>query len=263
MNTTHDRSSSHLESMEKKRYVGSEDGKVNTYISDDIAVSILSKLPLKSFKRFQCVRKSWSLLFENHHFKNMFRTNFFSISHCCSYYDGASLLLKVIEHNKEALYSFSGERFKNKVKLEFTNPFLENDSIHVFGFGSINGTFCLHEYQEGDYEKITLWNPATETFNLLPLGEIESAIIDEAKALVEVWFYSCLHGFGYDHVINDYKVIRDVQVLTQPSFQYSDDLEEITTLGWLEEINAWEIYSLRSNSWRKLHIEMPSSWELY
>jgi len=37
--------------MEKKRYVGSENRKVSTYISDDIAVSILSKLPLKSSNR--------------------------------------------------------------------------------------------------------------------------------------------------------------------------------------------------------------------
>jgi len=161
------------------------------------------------------------------------------------------------EHNKKVLYSFFGERFKNKIKLDFSDPFLTKDSIHVFGFGSINGTFCLHEYQEGDYEKIVLWKPATQTFNLLPPSQIESAIPDEAKGFLEVLFYSRLHGFGYDHVINDYKVIRDIQVLIQPSYQYFGDLEE----NWLKEINSWEIYSLRSNSWRKLHVELPSSWE--
>jgi molecular chaperone HtpG len=42
---------------------------------DDIAFSILSKLPIKSIKRFSCVHKSWINLFENPTFLNMFRNN--------------------------------------------------------------------------------------------------------------------------------------------------------------------------------------------
>jgi len=52
--------------------------KVSTFIHDDITFSILSKLPLKSLKRFECVRKSWSLLFENPLFMNLVRNNFLS-----------------------------------------------------------------------------------------------------------------------------------------------------------------------------------------
>lgn len=39
--------------------------KVRNHIPNDLAFSILSKLPLKSFKRFECVCKPWALLFEN------------------------------------------------------------------------------------------------------------------------------------------------------------------------------------------------------
>jgi molecular chaperone HtpG len=67
----------------------------NNHIPDDIAFSILSKLPLKSFKRFECVQKSWSLLFKKHQFRTMFYINLFSNSHRGSYYDGASLFLRV------------------------------------------------------------------------------------------------------------------------------------------------------------------------
>jgi hypothetical protein len=72
---------SYLKSMEKKKSVSAvTNEKVSTYISDDLSFSILSKLPLKSFKRFQCVRKSWSLLYENHHFMSIFRSDFLSNS---------------------------------------------------------------------------------------------------------------------------------------------------------------------------------------
>jgi len=74
--------------MEKKfETVTSE--KVRNY--DDIVFSILSKLPIKSLKRFECVAKSWSLLFKNDHFMNMFRNNF--LSNGPSYCHNASLLL--------------------------------------------------------------------------------------------------------------------------------------------------------------------------
>jgi hypothetical protein len=67
----------------------------NTNISDDIAFSILSKLPFKSFKRFEYVCKSWSLLFENHLFMNMFRNNLLSNS----YYGGASIVYNVYDES--------------------------------------------------------------------------------------------------------------------------------------------------------------------
>jgi hypothetical protein len=89
---------SRLESTEKKKKKKSvsatkkNETLSNTYIFDDIAFYILSKLPLKSFKRFESVRKSWSFLSENTHFMNMFHNNYLSSN---SHYAGASLFLKV------------------------------------------------------------------------------------------------------------------------------------------------------------------------
>ncbi|XP_058774222.1 uncharacterized protein LOC131648486 [Vicia villosa] len=54
----------------------SSDSKVSRkYINDDIAFYVLSKLPIKSLKRFACVRKSWSILFDNSHFIALFRNH--------------------------------------------------------------------------------------------------------------------------------------------------------------------------------------------
>jgi hypothetical protein len=46
----------------------------NDYICNDIAFSILSKLPIKYVKCFSCASKTWSLLFQNPYFLNKFRT---------------------------------------------------------------------------------------------------------------------------------------------------------------------------------------------
>ncbi|KAL6552946.1 hypothetical protein OROGR_006788 [Orobanche gracilis] len=45
--------------MEKKSVAVTND-KVSNYIPEEIFFSILSKLSLKSLKRFECVQKSWS-----------------------------------------------------------------------------------------------------------------------------------------------------------------------------------------------------------
>jgi molecular chaperone HtpG len=53
----------------------------NNYLPEGIVFSILSKLPLKSLKRFSCVSESWAHLFENPIFFTMFHNNLVSKSH--------------------------------------------------------------------------------------------------------------------------------------------------------------------------------------
>lgn len=106
--------------------MGATSGKHNkNHILDDLAFSILSNLPLKPLKRFGCVCKSWALLFENPHFMNIFGNNFISDHH--SYYDDTSLLLRLTVPIQckfnSPLFSLSGERFQNRVKLDWLNPF--------------------------------------------------------------------------------------------------------------------------------------------
>jgi molecular chaperone HtpG len=249
--------------MDKKTLSATKE-KVRNYIPDDIALFILSKLPHKSLKRFGCVRKSWSLLFENTCFMNMFRNNFISNLHCCPYYDGASLLLQLNEsYYKVGVYSLSGERFENKVKLDFSNPFANLNNFRIFGFGSINGILCLYEYDH--LGEIILLIPETQAIKILPSNHIDSVkwfIPDDAKDYVDVDIISHVHGFGYDHAINDIKVIRYVHFVIEPSMVYPGYIEEIMSLYWFGKISLgplWEIYSLRSNSWRKVDVNMPSS----
>ena len=53
---------------------------------------------------------------------------------------------------------------------------------------------------------VVLWNPATEQFKPIPQSLVESKPYD-ANVLVSYSTFSNLHGYGYDGVIDDYKII--------------------------------------------------------
>jgi len=65
-----------------------------------------------------------------------------------------------------------------------------------------------------------------------------------------------LYGFDYDHAKDDYKVIQYVQYeFNLSDYQYyGDDGNDSYRVS---RDDVWEIYSLRSNSWRKLNLKMP------
>ncbi|XP_004506020.1 F-box/kelch-repeat protein At3g06240-like [Cicer arietinum] len=212
--------------MEKDACVTKE---VRKYISDDLAFHILSKLPLKSLKRFECVRKSWTLLFENHHFMSIFRNNLISYDH--SYYDDTSLLLQLTNRD---LCSFSGDNFGDNfedVIIDLPNPFKEeHPSFRVLDSGSITGILCLYSYDL----RYVLWNPTTEEFKIIPQlpREFDSPYITERNIPL---------GFGYDQVRNDFKLITNVEFCLQYEF-----------VDYPEFSCEYRIYNLKSNCWRKI-----------
>ncbi|XP_039688755.1 F-box/kelch-repeat protein At3g06240 [Medicago truncatula] len=224
--------------------------KVSNHIPDDLEFFIVSKLPLKSLKRFSCVRKSWSHLFQNSNFMNMYRNYFISNNHSSYEEDGSCLLLQqTLPYfpNHRMLYLLSGETFENKVKLDWPPPFQDNgQSVFILG-PVMNGIVCLYQ---GCTPIIVLWNPTTDKLKVLPHSPIESPILYELK-------YVYLHGFGHDHIKDDYKVIRYAS--------YSVDAPNIEDYREVEIVNqtycdVWEIYSLRSNSWRKIDLDMPQCY---
>lgn len=214
--------------------------KVTNHIPYDLEISILSNLPIKSLKRFGCVCKSWGILFENSNFLNIFSNNF--ISNHQSYYDDTSLLLQQTITNfsgrcYHSLYSLYEDSFIKRVKLEWPDPFLaENPDIYILDSGSVNGTLCLYLFINGIC-RIEIWNPNTKELIVIPRSSIEFV-----PPPYDMYFV-LLHGFGYNHIQNDYKIIRFINVGLLHGDLYGG--------------NYWEIYSLRSNSWRTLHINMP------
>jgi F-box interacting protein len=175
----------------------------------------------------------------------MFRNKFLSYKN-----DTSSLILRDVEDREGVFYYFSGEKFENKVKLNWSNSFKQNGirNTRVSGFDSVNGMLCLYNGRTGF---VVLWNPTTRTIKHLPPSDAQ--LIEWAMSMpLEIAGHHvdyCVHGFGYDHVINDYKVIWYVDVY-------------VDSLGGMIDPNMrprWEIYSLRSNKWRKLQVDMPYS----
>ncbi|XP_057452332.1 F-box/kelch-repeat protein At2g43270-like [Lotus japonicus] len=210
-------------------------------IHDDIAFSILSKLPLKSLKRFTCAHKTWAHLLENPHFMAMFRANFLSKHH--SYYDDTSLVL--LDYRREP-HLLLGDKFENKVKLDW--PYLF--STVIVGCG-MHGIFCLD--LGGQCE---LWNPATKELRIIPPSPLVESQRDQITSSPFVESQrdqitsATAFGFGYDNLNDDFKVIRLLRFFPYLTFSEQDNKPMIQ-----EPLPCLEIYSLRSNSWRKLDID--------
>jgi molecular chaperone HtpG len=132
--------------IEEKKADDTTSKKVRNYIFDDITFCILSKLPLKSLKRFECMCKSWALLFQNTYFMTMYRNNLMMSSSNC--HDDTYFVLhcepKIDYYISTEFYLLSGERFKNRVKIDWPPPFQQNDNrIFILGYVSINDILCL------------------------------------------------------------------------------------------------------------------------
>ncbi|XP_039683738.1 F-box/kelch-repeat protein At3g06240 [Medicago truncatula] len=227
--------------MNMVKLVPARNNKVRNYIPDDLTQSILSNLSLKSLNRFRCVRKSWSTLFENPSFISLLRNNFLFNNH--DYYEDTSLLLhQIVTDDEFVLYSLSGERFEIGTKIDWPNPFEENKpNFDISGSCSINGILCLINYSEPNTRAV-LWNPTTQEFKVIPTSPFEFVPHMDVDIL--------RHGFGYDCVTNDYKIIRQVMCY------HKIDID-VYLLEDIDNDHFWEIYSLRSNSWRKLEYDIP------
>ncbi|XP_057760692.1 putative F-box protein At3g16210 [Arachis stenosperma] len=202
-------------------------------IPNDLALEILAKLPVKSLKRFSCVRKSWLNLLENPDFKSMYYENLKSKTA----HSSSLLLWRSFYHRDKNVPSdnnvhlLSGERYENMVTLALPTLVESYDPGEVLE--CVNGIIC--HYERGS-EVIGLWNPKTDERKIIPPG-----INDDEPGFDR---HVSVHGFGYDNVNDDYKVIQCVY------YNYSQMLFEEPVL------RIWQIYSLKINYWKKLDLEM-------
>jgi molecular chaperone HtpG len=193
---------------------------------------------------------------------DMFRRNFLSVDH--SYYNDTSILLEHITPMADThilsppvLYSLFGERFENKVKIDWPNPYQVPYDFSIYGSASVNGIFCIEDTgRVGSFGecshvqelyRIVLWNPATDECKVIPLSPFA---FESSRWDPSIQF----HGFGYDQVSDDYKVIRLIIFLPITD----EDWEEAQKNGYHDSL--WEIYSLKSNCWRILDLDMPTQY---
>ncbi|XP_025653387.1 F-box/kelch-repeat protein At3g23880-like [Arachis hypogaea] len=205
-------------------------------IPKDLVWEILAKLSVKSLKRFSCVHKSWLNLLENSDFKSIYYENLKSKTAYSS-----SLLLWRYFHDERSdphiyeieVHLLSGERYENMVTLVLPSLFEEIGFDRIID--CVNGIIC-HYKEAGLNVKIGLWNPKTDEHKIIPPSIITND--PDFDAQVEI------HGFGYDNVNDDYKVIQHICYYHNEFYQYEPALAN------------WQIYSLKSNCWKKLNLEM-------
>lgn len=212
-------------------------GKNNgTFVTDDIAFSVLSKLPLKSIKRFSSACKSWSQEFEKPSFLQKFFNNLASKSH-----DDDDV--KPLFNINDRLYLRSGDNFQHEVELDMNllpSPF---DAKHFNILGSaIHGILCL--YLVDNQKNIILWNPdVSGQYRVLPTDYAEDLGSPDEDFVANFQ----VHGFGYDTFNHDFKVIQLVNY-----YGYNDIGDDDDTF--------WQVYCLRTNKWTKLNI--PSGHQI-
>ncbi|KNA12204.1 hypothetical protein SOVF_127200 [Spinacia oleracea] len=199
-----------------------------------LITEILSKLPVKSLLRFRSVAKSWRTLidgkyFINLHLKNALQnpTHHTLIIKDCFLQDG------IIMTNEEPfLYTVDYPALKRATLMY--HPF-DIASFEVEIVGSCHGLICL-----ADGEVTVIFNPTTRKHRVLPVSDVD--IPGYAGKLPKT--ARIPYGFGYDHVNDDYKLVRIVEFFVKNSNIHFSEVK---------------VYSLKSNSWRKVR-DFPSEY---
>ncbi|XP_043698614.1 F-box/kelch-repeat protein At3g06240-like [Telopea speciosissima] len=186
----------------------------------EIIREILSRLPVKSLLRFRCVSKDWRSLISDPFFisQHLRRSSEKNPSVCLT--DGPLFTI-----------TFDGSSTATRVDIPFKGLV---DEVEIVG--SCNGLLCLFPSERlsdwfGLISPIYLWNPAIREYKRLPDAPVG------APRMIGVT--NTVLGFGYDHINNEYKVVRIVY------FSESG----MDNLIFKSDVT---VYSLGTGKWKKL-----------
>ncbi|KAK4267936.1 hypothetical protein QN277_024654 [Acacia crassicarpa] len=189
------------------------------YLAEEMITNILKRLPVKSLLRFRCVCKQW---------KNLFKTPSFIQEHLSHSNNQDPSLLMVADCSNDGLFLFL---------FSCTMQFREVDNAPLIGsfrgfelVGSSNGLLCFINKNKHPPAPL-VWNPATRELKQVPCDEFSGLYLDNPFYLDFGWCF----GFGFNPVINEYKIVR----LSQ---SYSD-------------ISEAKVCSLGTGSWRNIQFD--------
>ncbi|OMO54830.1 hypothetical protein COLO4_16336 [Corchorus olitorius] len=165
------------------------------YWHDDLLKQILVRLPVKSMFRFKCVAKSWPSLLQNPRFVSQHliiskaKKNKQLFVYCDNHDDGSED--RVLRLFFEPTHVSSQDLLPQKP---------QHLRIYRSRFTVSDGLVCVYDLFT---TRMTLWNPATREFRILP-GYISRNI--RRTEIVRNGILPVL-GSGWDSSSNDYKVI--------------------------------------------------------
>ncbi|TYH00488.1 hypothetical protein ES288_A10G281100v1 [Gossypium darwinii] len=206
-------------------------------LPEALVMEILSKLPVKSLTRFNCVCKYWCSSFQTPHFIS--KHHHYNLEN-----NNLNLLLSRCDGNTFQPYFSQLSTEKDQtyiVKQNIYLPFFKNDIPSLYS--ACHGLMYLLDPSK---DKAAIWNPSTREFKILPPSSIQrppyfSPFEETYLTLDDVEFYHA--AFGFDSKTDDYKVIRFV------SLTFVNSEEEHPHPHSMYQV---ELYSLRSNSWKEI-----------
>ncbi|CAH9109968.1 unnamed protein product [Cuscuta epithymum] len=193
---------------------------MHDHLPRDVLISILSRLPVSTLLRCIAVCKSWYALIssplfisENLHFGS--ENTHLLLRYCV----GEGVTEK---HQSYELFRDDNHTFERCRKLDF--PFTSVNNFYRI-VGSCNGLICLTDDMGEDDLTTILWNPSIGKSVALPEPRV---------TFTSHGAFSHTHGFGYDPLTNDYKVVR------------------IANISFNELPPLVELYELSKGRWRDI-----------
>ncbi|CAA0809733.1 Unknown protein [Striga hermonthica] len=195
------------------------------YLSEDVLVGILARLPVKPLLRLRTVCKSWKSIIGSPEFRSLhlsIKRYSSTVLLTTKYpqlldsYDPVEwYMLLDNDHHRPADPSWLGP-------LDFPFAYPRLTSPHIVG--SINGLICESVSLTCAYDvqaviSVMLWNPTIRRHVYLP----DLTLTKPDKSSIE---------FGYDPTTDDYKIV-------------------VLTFGRVVTVPEYNVYSLNSNAWRK------------
>ncbi|XP_043693194.1 F-box protein CPR1-like [Telopea speciosissima] len=206
---------------DKKKKINEEEEAMlmpNKNLPEDLIADILSRLPVKSLLRFRCVSKPWCALITDPAFVKMHLNRSLATN---------SNLNLILINSSFNLYSVDLDAWEQQAAVKLHLP-LKSPNYKAKIVGSCNGLLCI-SYSDDD---IFLWNPSTRRHQKLPITPIEFPFDNRLRYIV--------YGFGYDSTSDDYKLVRVVRFFGDHHYPGLTSHSEV------------KIYSLRTNSWRRI-----------
>ncbi|PON46356.1 F-box domain containing protein [Parasponia andersonii] len=211
--------STYMKLVAEKKTTSRIPPRTDFFLHESIIIEILSRLEPKSVMRFKCVCKHWQYRIS---YDPIIRDMPLRLKVPCILFGP-----RYATRPSPAMFSSCGFGV-NISSLRLADPLESGTSLVVEG--SDNGIVCLSEFSTKTV--IYLWNPRTREVKKLPSPKY-SPLWESSKFRL---------GLGYDPLTNDFKVVKVCRY----------DLRE-DNLGLFHGTdNRVYIYSLRSNSWKRI-----------
>ncbi|KAI4327989.1 hypothetical protein L6164_020389 [Bauhinia variegata] len=229
------------ESGEKAEDIKKESAEMDGDIVDgkDLATLILSRLPVKSLVRFQCVKKSWSLFIKNPefisaHLETFNRINMENNRFCLLFKRNREVrddpMLLMVKDSVSRLCFYQAARRSHQNRRHLTREPKASD-FHLFG--PVNGGYYFHS------DLRFLINPSMREFRLIPDAPFSSGS----------YFVGCYDNFGFDPKTKDWKIVTIQCWRAKPP---EDDINATN------DFYRAYVYALSSGSWRNVDCSLLS-----